>query len=48
MDQQVYFEQIQNSIEGIFKGISDDGALNLLTAQGLVNVYQGRLRLAEA
>ncbi|MFW1801980.1 biotin--[acetyl-CoA-carboxylase] ligase [Acinetobacter nematophilus] len=48
MDRAVHFEQVHDSISGIFKGISDDGALNLLTPQGLVSVYQGRLRLAES
>ncbi|WP_111858236.1 biotin--[acetyl-CoA-carboxylase] ligase [Acinetobacter sp. CFCC 10889] len=47
MDQNVHFEQIKGNVEGIFKGISDDGSVNLQTPQGLVNVYQGRLRLAE-
>ncbi|OTG64808.1 biotin--[acetyl-CoA-carboxylase] ligase [Acinetobacter silvestris] len=46
MDQKVHFEQINGSTEGLFKGIADDGSVNLQTAQGLVNVYQGRLRLA--
>lgn len=46
MDQKVHFEQIKGDIEGTFKGISDDGSVNLQTAQGLINVYQGRLRLA--
>lgn len=45
MDQNVHFEQINDSVEGIFKGIHDDGSVNLLTQQGFVNVYQGRLRL---
>ena len=45
MDQNVHFEQINDSIEGIFKGIHEDGSVNLLTQQGFVNVYQGRLRL---
>lgn len=47
MGKNVHFEQIKGSIEGIFKGISDDGSVNLHTAQGLMNVYQGRLRLAD-
>ncbi|MDM1756330.1 MULTISPECIES: biotin--[acetyl-CoA-carboxylase] ligase [Acinetobacter] len=46
MDKNVYFEQIKGNIEGTFKGISDDGSVHLQTAQGLINVYQGRLRLA--
>lgn len=45
MNQNVHFEQINDSVEGIFKGIHDDGSVNLLTQQGFVNVYQGRLRL---
>ncbi|RZG87297.1 biotin--[acetyl-CoA-carboxylase] ligase [Acinetobacter sp. WCHAc060033] len=48
IDQAVYFEQINDSVEGIFKGIHDDGSVNLLTANGSVNVYQGRLRLIES
>lgn len=48
IDQQVHFEQVSGSIEGVFKGISNDGALNLLTAQGIEKVYQGRLRLIES
>ena len=31
----------------IYVGIADDGSVNLHTEQGLVNVYQGRLRLAD-
>ncbi len=48
LDQAVYFEQINDSVEGIFNGIHDDGSVNLLTAIGSVNVYQGRLRLIES
>ena len=48
IDQHVHFEQVSGSIEGVFKGISNDGALNLLTAQGIEKVYQGRLRLVES
>ena len=48
IDQHVHFEQVSGSIEGVFKGISNDGALNLLTAQGIEKVYQGRLRLIES
>ena len=48
IDQAVYFEQINDSVEGIFKGIHDDGSVNLLTSNGSVNVYQGRLRLIES
>lgn len=47
IDQQVNFEQVTGYIEGQFKGIADDGSVNLHTEQGLVNVYQGRLRLAD-
>lgn len=47
IDQQVHFEQVTGSVEGQFKGIADDGSVNLHTQQGLVNVYQGRLRLAD-
>ena len=45
LNQQVYFEQIKGSVEGEFKGINNDGSVNLRTKQGLINVYQGRLRL---
>ncbi|WP_089603922.1 biotin--[acetyl-CoA-carboxylase] ligase [Acinetobacter piscicola] len=45
MDQNVHFEQINDSVEGIFKGIHDDGSVKLFTPQGFINVYQGRLRL---
>ncbi|WP_296281175.1 biotin--[acetyl-CoA-carboxylase] ligase [uncultured Acinetobacter sp.] len=45
MDRNVHFEQMNDSVEGIFKGINDDGSVNLLTKQGFVQVYQGRLRL---
>lgn len=47
IDQQVNFEQVTGYIEGQFKGIADDGSVNLHTEQGLVNVYQGRLRLSD-
>lgn len=45
LDQAVEFEQVNATTAGIFKGISDDGRINLLTADGLNGFYQGRLRL---
>ena len=45
MDQEVHFEQIKGFAEGIFKGISDDGSVKILTRHGLENFYQGRLSL---
>ncbi len=47
IDKHVLFEQVNGEVEGIFQGIKDDGSVNLLTNQGLVNVYQGRLRLLD-
>ena len=47
IDRHVLFEQVNGEVEGIFQGIKDDGSVNLLTNQGLVNVYQGRLRLLD-
>ncbi|MBP6113989.1 MAG: biotin--[acetyl-CoA-carboxylase] ligase [Acinetobacter sp.] len=44
MDQPVEFEQIHETVSGTFKGISDDGRINILTEQGLQGFYQGRLR----
>lgn len=44
MDQTVEFEHLDQMIYGQFKGISDDGCINLLTEQGLQGFYQGRLR----
>ncbi|SPL70542.1 biotin--[acetyl-CoA-carboxylase] ligase [Acinetobacter stercoris] len=43
MEQIVHFEQIKGNTKGIFKGISDDGSVNILTEKGLENFYQGRL-----
>lgn len=48
IDQPVLFEQTKETIAGIFKGISDDGRINILTEQGLQGLYQGRLRLQHA
>ncbi len=48
IDQAVHFEQINDSVEGIFKGIHDNGSVNLMTTHGSVNIYQGRLRLIES
>lgn len=48
MDQNIEFEQIHATISGIFKGISDDGRINILTDRGIEGFYQGRLRLKVA
>ncbi|MGV2481894.1 UNVERIFIED_CONTAM: biotin--[acetyl-CoA-carboxylase] ligase, partial [Salmonella enterica subsp. enterica serovar Weltevreden] len=45
MNQTVEFEQVNKTVQGIFKGIGDDGRINILTEQGLIGLYQGRLRL---
>lgn len=45
INQTVEFEQVNQTIQGLFKGISDDGRINILTEQGLTGFYQGRLRL---
>lgn len=48
MNQAVEFEQTHQTIEGIFKGISDDGRINILINQNVEGFYQGRLRLKVA
>ncbi len=48
MNQSVEFEQTHQTIEGIFKGISDDGRINILINQSIEGFYQGRLRLKVA
>lgn len=45
IDQAVTLEQTQQNLHGIFRGITDEGCLNIETAAGLVECYQGRLRL---
>ncbi|OTG94119.1 biotin--[acetyl-CoA-carboxylase] ligase [Acinetobacter sp. ANC 3832] len=45
IDQAIEFEQINQTITGKFKGISDDGSINIESEQGISNYYQGRLRL---
>ena len=45
MNQTVEFEQVNKTVQGIFKGIGDDGRINILTEQGSIGLYQGRLRL---
>ncbi|QIO08099.1 biotin--[acetyl-CoA-carboxylase] ligase [Acinetobacter lanii] len=45
MNQSVEFEHGEQITTGIFKGISDDGKINVLTEQGLQGFYQGRLRV---
>ena len=44
MDQPVSFEHVNETSHGIFKGIADDGKINILTEEGLKGFYQGRLR----
>lgn len=45
IDQAVSLEQTQDTLYGIFRGINDDGCLNIETANGLQVCYHGRLRL---
>ncbi|NHB57520.1 biotin--[acetyl-CoA-carboxylase] ligase [Acinetobacter shaoyimingii] len=45
LNQAIEFEQIDQTVHGIFKGISDDGCIHIQTEQGLNSFYQGRLRL---
>lgn len=45
MDQAVEFEQIHQTIHGVFKGICDDGSVNIADEHGVQAYYQGRLRL---
>lgn len=45
MNQTVEFEQAHQTVDGIFKGISDDGRINILINQSIQGFYQGRLRL---
>ena len=47
MNQPVEFEHVNETVRGVFKGINDDGRINILTEQGLKGLYQGRLRLAQ-
>lgn len=46
IDQLVDFEQVEQTITGTFKGILDDGRIQILTSEGLQGLYQGRLRLS--
>lgn len=48
IDQEVEFEQAHQTVSGVFKGISDDGRINILINQNLEGFYQGRLRLKVA
>lgn len=43
LNQQVEFEYTQGKLQGIFKGVSDDGAVLIETHQ-IQSFYQGRLR----
>lgn len=45
MDQAVTLQQTQHNLSGIFRGISDAGCLNIETETGILECYQGRLRL---
>lgn len=45
IDQPVTLEQTQRNLSGIFRGISDAGCLNIETTDGILECYQGRLRL---
>ena len=45
LNEEVEFEQVDQTISGLFKGISDDGAISIQTANELGQFYQGRLRL---
>lgn len=45
INQEVNLEQTQQTLNGIFRGISDAGCLNIETATGILECYQGRLRL---
>ena len=44
LNQQVEFEHTQGKVQGLFQGISNDGAV-LIKADHLQQFYQGRLRL---
>ena len=44
MQQPVEFEHMKGLSQGIFLGIQDDGAVQIQTANGVENFYQGRLR----
>ena len=48
MGQTVEFEQTKETIQGVFKGIDRDGAIQIENEQGLKRYYQGRLRLKSA
>ncbi len=43
-NQAVEFEHHSGLCSGIFRGIQDDGCVNIETAEGLKQFYQGRLR----
>ena len=45
IDQAIEFEQTKETIQGRFKGIDHDGAIQIENEQGLKSYYQGRLRL---
>ena len=48
MGQAVEFEQTKETLQGVFKGIDRDGAIQIENEQGLQRHYQGRLRLKSA
>lgn len=45
IDQPVDFEQATQTVQGIYRGIAQDGAIRLEHPQGIQSYYQGRLRL---
>ncbi len=45
MQQTVEFTDVQGQYSGTFLGIQDDGAVKILTDQGIQTFYQGQLRL---
>lgn len=45
IDQPVVLQQDQQTLFGIFRGIDDQGCLNIETVNGLQTCYHGRLRL---
>lgn len=44
INQSVEFEQIQSTLQGTYRGIANDGAVQIETNTGLQSCYQGRLK----
>lgn len=44
INQEVEFEQTHQTIHGIYRGIANDGAIQMETTAGIQSYYQGRLR----